>query len=264
MPWDYRPWGCGTGVKGSCNDGWIQFEICEDGLTDKVYFEQIYKEACEITAYLCKMYNIDPKGTVMHNNVEVPTILCHADSHALGLGSNHGDINHWFPKFGKSMETARKDVAELLNIKPVITPIEPTDEPVSFEIGDEVRVIPGSKYSSGGNIPAWVQASKLYVREIKSNGRVVVSIYKTGRITGTVYAKDLIEYESVEIAPSFTPYLVRVTVPKLNVRAGDGLKYKVNTVVSQHDIYTIIAERNGWGKLKSGAGWIDLQYTKKV
>ena len=27
MPWDYRPWGCGSGSKGSCNSGWIQFEI---------------------------------------------------------------------------------------------------------------------------------------------------------------------------------------------------------------------------------------------
>ena len=32
MPWDYRPWGCGSGSKGSCNTGWVQFEICEDGL----------------------------------------------------------------------------------------------------------------------------------------------------------------------------------------------------------------------------------------
>ena len=23
MPWDFRPWGCGLGKKGSCNDGWI-------------------------------------------------------------------------------------------------------------------------------------------------------------------------------------------------------------------------------------------------
>ena len=27
MPWDFKPWGCGTGYKGSCNDGWLQFEI---------------------------------------------------------------------------------------------------------------------------------------------------------------------------------------------------------------------------------------------
>ncbi len=114
QPWDWRPWGCGSGSKGSCNDGWIQFEICEDGLTDKNYFNAVYKEACEITAYLCKMFNIDPNGTVTHNGVKVPTILCHADSHKLGLGSNHGDINHWFPKHGKSMATVRTDVAALL------------------------------------------------------------------------------------------------------------------------------------------------------
>lgn len=114
MPWDFRPWGCGNGSKGSCNTGWIQFEICEDGLTDPVYFKKVYEEACEITAYLCQMFGIDPNGTVDVNGVKVPTILCHADSHKLGLGSNHGDVNHWLPKHGKSMTTARADVAALL------------------------------------------------------------------------------------------------------------------------------------------------------
>lgn len=114
MPWDYRPWGCGSGGKGSCNDGWIQFEICEDGLKNADYFSAIYQEACELTAYLCSLYGIDPKGTVIHCGVEVPTILCHADSCALGLGSNHGDVLHWFPNFGKTMETARADVAVLM------------------------------------------------------------------------------------------------------------------------------------------------------
>jgi hypothetical protein len=114
MPWDFRPWGCGGGSKGSCNDGWIQFEICEDGLKDSVYFNKVYEEACELTAYLCKKFNIDPQGTVVHKGVTVPTILCHKDSYKLGLGSNHGDIDHWFPKHGKSMATARADVAALL------------------------------------------------------------------------------------------------------------------------------------------------------
>ena len=115
MPWNYRPWGCGSGSKGTCNDGWIQFEICEDALTDKTYFDKVYQESCEITAYLCKKYDIDPNGTTTLNGVEVPTILCHADSYKLKLGSNHSDVNHWFNKYNKSMTTVRKDVAELLN-----------------------------------------------------------------------------------------------------------------------------------------------------
>ena len=114
MPWDFKPWGCGSGTKGSCNNGWIQFEICEDALTDKKYFDAVYKEACELTAYLCKMYNIDPKGTVTVNGVKIPTILCHQDSYKLGFGSNHSDILHWFKKQGKTMDDVRNDVAKLM------------------------------------------------------------------------------------------------------------------------------------------------------
>lgn len=113
-PWNKKAWGCASGSKGSCNNGWIQFEICEDDLTDPVYFEKVYREAIELTAYLCKLYNLDPQGTVMFNGVKVPVILCHQDSYRLGLGSNHSDVLHWFPKYGKSMQTVRDDVAALL------------------------------------------------------------------------------------------------------------------------------------------------------
>lgn len=115
MPWNYRPWGCGSGPKGSCNSGWVQFEICEDSLTDKTYFDTCYKEACEITAYICSLYNIDPKGTVIYNGVKVPTILCHWDSYKLGLGGGHSDVYHWFDKYSKTMDNVRNDVAKLLN-----------------------------------------------------------------------------------------------------------------------------------------------------
>lgn len=113
-PWDKKAWGCDSGKKGSCNDGWIQFEICEDKLNDPVYFEKIYREGVELTAYLCKLYDLNPNGTVTYNGVKVPVILCHQDSYKLGLGSNHGDVLHWLPNFGKSMQTVRDDVAALL------------------------------------------------------------------------------------------------------------------------------------------------------
>lgn len=114
LPWSYRPWGCGSGSKGSCNSGWIQFEICEDDLSDATYFNECYKEACELTAYLCKMYNIDPQGYVYYNGVTVPTILCHWDSYKLGLGSGHSDVYNWFERYGKTMQNVRDDVEALL------------------------------------------------------------------------------------------------------------------------------------------------------
>ena len=321
MPWDFKPWGCGSGSQGSCNNGWIQFEICEDGLTDKSYFEKVYKEACEITAYLCDMYDIDPNGTIDYNGVKVPTILCHYDSHKLGLGSNHGDIDHWFPKFGKSMATVREDVAKLLPKKSTIEPVVDNKElyrvrkdwddaksqigaysnldnakkacdnggkdyevydaqgvavypkktsaaaPTSdFEIGDTVKIIEGAKWSSGATIQSWVFKTKLYVRDIRENGKkLVVSTQKTGAVTGVILSSNVIPYDATpSIEPTFVPYLVRVTADVLNVRAGAGTNYKITTQVRKYDVYTIIAENGKWGKLKSGDGWIHLDYTKRV
>lgn len=125
LPWNFRPWGCGSGPKGSCNGSpyanngphWIQFEICDDGYNSKSYFDKVYKEAIELTAHLCVKYGINPHGTVQYKDpkknipVTVPTILCHQDSYQLGVGGNHGDVLVWFKKFGKTMDDVRRDVA---------------------------------------------------------------------------------------------------------------------------------------------------------
>ena len=115
MPWNYRPWGCGGGSKGSCNNGWIQFEICEDNLQNKSYAEKVWNAAVRLTAYLCKVYDLNPKGYQYLNGVRVPVITCHNDAYKLGVGSGHSDINHWFPKIlGKDMDDVREEVAYLL------------------------------------------------------------------------------------------------------------------------------------------------------
>lgn len=114
MPWDYKPWGCG----GGCNNGWIQFEICEDGLTDRSYFNAAYAEAVKLTAYLCKKFGINPYGKVGN----VPTILCHQDSYRLGMGTNHSDVYHWFNRYGKTMDNVRDDVAAILGTAKQTTP----------------------------------------------------------------------------------------------------------------------------------------------
>lgn len=58
-------------------------------------------------------------------------------------------------------------------------------------------------------------------------------------------------------------YTVKITASVLNVRNGAGTNYKINTTVKKDEVYTIVEEKNGWGKLKSGAGWISLNYTTK-
>lgn len=63
--------------------------------------------------------------------------------------------------------------------------------------------------------------------------------------------------------PSFTVYKVKVTTSALNIRSGAGTNNKVVGVIRDRGVYTIVDEKSGWGKLKSGAGWISLKYCKK-
>ena len=100
LPWDHRGWHAG----GSANNTHIGFEICEDDLTDGAYFAKVYKEAVELCAYLCKQYGLTEKN-----------IICHSEGYKQGIASNHGDVMHWFPRHGKSMDTFRADVKALLN-----------------------------------------------------------------------------------------------------------------------------------------------------
>lgn len=95
LPWNMRGWHAG----GSANNTHIGFEICEDGLTDSSYFSAVYKEAVELCVYLCKQYALTEKN-----------IICHCEGYKQGIASNHGDVMHWFPKHGKSMDTFRADV----------------------------------------------------------------------------------------------------------------------------------------------------------
>lgn len=58
-------------------------------------------------------------------------------------------------------------------------------------------------------------------------------------------------------------YLVKVTANALNIRAGAGTNYNIVGCIRDKGTYTIIETQGNWGKLKSGAGWICLDYTNK-
>lgn len=65
------------------------------------------------------------------------------------------------------------------------------------------------------------------------------------------------------------PYKVRVKITDLNIRAGAGTNTKV-VKICPPGIYTITEEKQGkgsktgWGKLKSGAGWVSLDYAERL
>ena len=66
------------------------------------------------------------------------------------------------------------------------------------------------------------------------------------------------------------PYAVRVSINDLNIRKGPGTNYGKTGYYTGKGVFTIVAESagagsaKGWGKLKSGAGWIALDFASRI
>ena len=69
---------------------------------------------------------------------------------------------------------------------------------------------------------------------------------------------------------SNSSFLVQVTATDLNIRKGPGTNYGKTGKYTGKGVFTITEVKsgtgssNGWGKLKSGAGWISLDYCKQL
>lgn len=59
-------------------------------------------------------------------------------------------------------------------------------------------------------------------------------------------------------------FQVRVSIPDLNIRKGPGLEYARTGQFTGTGVFTIVAVSGNWGKLKSGAGWVSLNFCSKL
>lgn len=58
-------------------------------------------------------------------------------------------------------------------------------------------------------------------------------------------------------------YLVRVSIDDLRIRSGPGTQYDFRRYIPV-GVYTIVETQGVWGRLKSGEGWICLDYVEKL
>lgn len=271
LPLDICCWGVGNGDKGSYNynPAYIQFEICEDDLADGNYYKNAFAVAAEYCAKLCRTYGID-----------VDKIVGHYEAHRLGYGCDHSDPEYWMKKYGQTMDDFRQMVSKILG--------NSADEPkkdanqktavenVSIDKGDLVSIAKDAKYYNGGAVPSWVKAQNWYVKSKPNGDRVVIdqNEKKTNSICSPINRKYLtvVRKAKGEINPNEVKQkscLVKIMTDRLNIRKGAGTNTATVGAITDRGVYTIVEEKNGvgatkWGKLKSGAGWISLDYTKKL
>ena len=273
LPLDICCWGVGSGTKGSYNYNppYIQFEICEDGLNDQDYYNKVFNAAAEYSAYLCEKYGIG-----------IGNVVGHIEAFKNGYGSNHADPEHWMKKFGEDMNDFREKVSGFLKTgisgceKPNEIAKEQEKVDALLSEGDLVSLTSDAVYYTGGNIPGWVKSQNWYVKEITKGDRVVIDKNESGTnsICSPVNIKYIKKVKSSTSAKKDTgsielPYMVKITADSLNIRSGAGTDKSIVGSITDRGVYTIVEEREGigadnWGKLKSGAGWISLDFTQKI
>lgn len=213
LPYTMAAWGVGKGSRGSYNydpTGHIQFEMCEDDLTDPSYFDQVMGTAVAYCAQLCREYGLAAES-----------IVSHKEAHAQGYASNHGDPENWMGRFGMTMEDFRARVraklkgevtimGKVVNRDELVAWIdahavevekqpepEVKPEPVAIKAGDKVVFKSGvTQWGAGsGNkgIPSWAQDGKttFTVLEIVKDGTEARIGNASGAYTGTAYLKGL-------------------------------------------------------------------------
>lgn len=252
LPWNHRGWHCASGSKGSGNNTHIGVEMCEPASirytggssftcsnlsAARTSVKKTYEAAVELFAYLCKLYGLNPTADGV--------IISHREGHARGIASNHGDPEHLWNGLGMgyTMNTFRKDVKEKMQggtVKP-----DETKEMYRVRKSWEDAVSQKGAFHELENAKKCADANKGYA-VFNTSGK-------------QVYPKT-----------DFSPYLVEVTATDLNIRKGPGTNYGKTGKFTGKGVFTITEERagtgsnRGWGKLKSGVGWISLDYVKRL
>ena len=260
---------------GKCtNSNSISIEMCSNKtntgsleVTDDDWYltDATIANAIELTKYLMATYNIDADHVIMHHMV----------------------TGKWCPQPWTKNESALDGWNKFMNAirgaetQPSATPSQPTVTPSAPAASIDTNV------GTSTNLTVKVIVNDLNIRTVPSmsakvvgtTGKGVFTIVKTqdgwGLLksnAGWIYI-DNPKYvtkmsgspapSAPAAAPASNEYQVKVKV-NLNIRRGAGVKYGICGVITDKGVYTIVETKGNWGKLKSGKGWICLDYTTRV
>lgn len=131
----------------------------------------------------------------------------------------------------------------------------------TFKVGDSVYVIADAVYlNNGKKVPESLFNTKLFIREVKDNSCVIARA-RTGAILGEV-SNDYLKNATENIA-NIEPYIVQIPVTNFPVYNSFSKNSGVIKRLNKFALFTIVDEKNGFGKLKVGAGWIELDKVTK-
>lgn len=229
LPLDRNAWACGDGANGKGNRKGIQIEICYSK-SGGARFENAEKNAAKFIAQLLK-----------ERGWGVDKVKKHQDF------SNKYCPHRTLDKGWASFVNMIKDYLNELN-----KPVQSTQSS-SISVGDKVKVkTTATHYATGQSMASFVKGSTYEVTRIEGNKLLLSDI------VSWVWDYDVDKVGSTTQSNSDNSFLVEIICDELNIRQQADFNSKVVGTVKKGEVFTIVEESNGLGKLKSGVGWISM------
>ena len=129
-----------------------------------------------------------------------------------------------------------------------------------FKVGEKVRVKESATQYATGQALAWFVKGSIYEVTKVAGDQLLLS-----DIRSWVWIDDVEKVSANAVVSTACPFLVKIICDELNIRQKADFNSKIVGTVKRGEVYTIIQEENGLGKLKSGAGYISMnsKYIKK-
>lgn len=229
LPLDRNAWACGDGANGKGNRKGIQIEICYSK-SGGARFENAEKNAAKFIAQLLKERGWGADKVKKHQDF-----------------SNKYCPHRTLDKGWASFVNMIKDYLNELN-----KPVQSTQSS-SISVGDKVKVkTTATHYVTGQSMASFVKGSTYEVTRIDGNKLLLSDI------VSWVWHYDVDKVGFTTQSSSDNSFLVEIICDELNIRQQADFNSKVVGTVKRGEVFTIIEEENGLGKLKSGAGYISL------
>lgn len=152
-----------------------------------------------------------------------------------------------------------ESIIEYLSLKKKATTSTNTS---TFKVGDKVKVkTTATHYATGQSIKSFVKGSTYEVTKVDGNKLLLSTINSYV----WDYDVDKVSTSTTSTTTSSSSFLVEIICDALNIRQKADFNSKVVGTAKKGEVFTIVEESNGLGKLKSGAGYISLnsKYVKR-
>lgn len=128
---------------------------------------------------------------------------------------------------------------------------------------EEIRLLKGDIDGDGKITAADARIAlraSVGIDKLTERQKKAADINGDGKITSSD-AREILRESVNEIK---VPYTLKITADEVEIKSGPGDNYPTVGKITDKGVYTILEDKKGWGRLKSGIGWVKIVDTQSI